>query len=208
MKDRIKRLKVVLFFSLFLFLGVEVAAGLSTISLPAGFGKARWEMTQPELVTAYRIQLTPPKRADDTGPWAVQGPAPGELTVSGTMIGEPDIRSVSFGFHPKWGLVIIHIRFRDANKPGELESLLTKWAGSYGKPKEQLSGPTVIWEDEKTHIEMTYHTVSPRHPTPSDHMALVLWSIPLMEKIEGSKEAVPLPDVEKLAPMEAPHRKE
>jgi len=174
-------------------------------ALPSGFGKATWGMTQPEFMSIYQVQLSPPKHMNDTGPWAVQGPAPGELTVSGGALGEPDIRSVSLGFHPKFGLTIIHVRFRDTNNPGELEALLPKWAGGYGKPKEQRPGPTVIWEDEKTHIELTYHTVSPRHPTPSDHMALVLWSIPLMEKIEASGEAPHVPDVEKLVPMEEPH---
>lgn len=181
----------------------DFAAGAN--SLPGGFGKARWGMTQQELMAAYQIKLLPPKRLDDTGPWAIQGPAPGELTVSGAALGESDIRTVSLGFHPEWGLTIIHIRFRDANKPGEVETLLPKWTGAYGKPKELLPGPKVIWEDGVTHIEMTYHTVSPRHPTPSDHVALVLWNIPLMDKITATEEAPSIPDVEKLVPMQEPH---
>lgn len=180
--------------------GVEAGA-----ALPPGFGKATWGMTQPEFMSAYQVRLAPPKHTHDNEPWAVQGPAPGELTVSGGTLGEPDIRSVSLGFHPKFGLTIIHVRFRDTNNPGELEALLPKWAGAYGKPKEQRPGPTIVWEDEKTHIELTYHTVSPRHPTPSDHLALVLWSIPLMDKIEALDEEGRLPDVEKLVPLQEPH---
>lgn len=183
--------------------GVEAEA-----ALPSGFGKATWGMTQPEFMAVYQVQLAPPKHMNDTGPWAVQGPAPGEMTVSGGALGEPDIRSVSLGFHPEFGLTIIHVRFRDTNSPGELEKLLPKWAGAYGKPKEQRPGPTIIWEDEKTHIELTYHTVSPRHPTPSDHLALVFWSIPLMEKIESTGEEPHIPDVEKLVPLPEPHRQE
>lgn len=198
--------KSVKFISILIFLvaGVEVEAA----ALPPGFGKATWGMTQQEFMSAYKIQLIPPKHMSDAGPWAVQGPAPGELTVSGGAMGEADIRSVSLGFHPEWGLTIIHVRFRDTNNPGEMERLLPKWAGSYGKPKEQLPGPTVIWENETTHIELTYHTVSPRHPTPSDHLALVLWSVPLMKKIEASGEEAHIPDVEKLVPMEEPHLQE
>ncbi|MBI3805717.1 MAG: hypothetical protein HY282_18350 [Nitrospirae bacterium] len=188
---------------LFLFVWL---AGVATAALPTGFGKARWGMTEQELLAAYDIQLSPPKRMDDTGPWAIEGPAPGELTVSGTAFGEPNVRSISLGFHPEWGLTIIHVRFRDANKPGEIETLLPKWTGSYGKPKEQLPGPKVIWEDNVTHIEMTYHTVSPRHPTPSDHVALVLWNIPLMDKITASEAPPRPPDVETLAPVEG-HQK-
>ncbi len=180
--------------------GVEAEA-----ALPSGFGKATWGMTQQEFMSVHKVQLAPPKQMNDAGPWAVQGPAPGELTVSGGALGEPDIRSVSLGFHPELGLTIIHVRFRDTNHPGELEKLLPKWGGPYGKPKEQRPGPTIIWEDEKTHIELTYHTVSPRHPTPSDHLALVLWSIPLMEKIEASEEEAHIPDVEKLVPLQEPH---
>ncbi|MDC4205600.1 MAG: hypothetical protein MPW17_06970 [Candidatus Manganitrophus sp.] len=133
------------------------------------------------------------------------GPGPRRVDRFRGALGEPDIRSVSLGFHPKFGLTIIHVRFRDTNNPGELEALLPKWAGAYGKPKEQRPGPTIVWEDEKTHIELTYHTVSPRHPTPSDHLALVLWSIPLMDEIEALDEEGHVPDVEKLVPLQEPH---
>ncbi|WDT75199.1 MAG: hypothetical protein MPW16_18280 [Candidatus Manganitrophus sp.] len=196
MKKSITFMTMILLFTI----GVEAEA-----ALPSGFDKATWGMTQPEFMSAYQVHLAPPKHMNDTGPWAVQGPAPGELTVSGGALGEPDIRSVSLGFHPKFGLTIIHVRFRDTNNPGELEALLPKWAGAYGKPKEQRPGPTIIWEDEKTHIELTYHTVSPRHPTPSDHLALVLWSIPLMDEIEALDEEGHVPDVEKLVPLQEPH---
>lgn len=195
--------KNMIFISMIVLLLASVE--LNAAALPSGFGKATWGMTQQEFLSAYKIRIKPPEEVSDSGPWAVQGPAPGEMTVSGSAVGESDIRSISLGFHPKWGLTIIHVRFRDTNKPGELEKLLPKWAGSYGKPKEQRPGPTVIWEDEKTHIELTYHTVSPRHPTPSDHLALVLWNIPLMEKIEASGEEPSIPDVEKLVPMQEPH---
>jgi len=183
----------------------------ASAALPTGFGKAVWGMTESELLSLYQIGLNPPKSANDDGVWAVEGPAPGELTVSGTALGETEIRSVSFGFHPKWGLSIIHIRFKEAKKKGELERLLPKWAGQYGPPKEQLPGPKVIWEDGVTHIELTYHIVSPIHPTPSDHLAMVLWSIPLMDKIEASEPPTPnadAPDVEKLEPMKKPHLNE
>ncbi|TAK06244.1 MAG: hypothetical protein EPO39_09410 [Candidatus Manganitrophaceae bacterium] len=194
--------KVLLMWSLYLLMAGGPAGAAA---LPSGFGKATWGMTQPEFMSVYKVQLIPPKQMNDIGPWAVQGPAPGELTISGAVLGEPEIRSISLGFHPTLGLTIIHVRFRDTNKPGEMERLLPKWAGAYGKPKEQLPGPKVIWEDQQTHIELTYHTVSPRHPTPSDHLALVLWSVPLMEKIETIGEEPHIPDVEKLVPMQEPH---
>lgn len=179
----------------------------SIAALPAGFDKATWGMTKQQFLSVYGIHFAPPKGADDAGVWAVEGPAPGEMTVSGASLGEADIRSVSLGFHPKWGLAIIHVRFRDTQKPGELEILLPKWAAHYGTPKEQLPGPKVVWEDAVTHVELIYHKVSPRHPTPSDHFALVLWSVPLMEKIEASEknDQAEVPDVEKLEPLKAPH---
>lgn len=175
-------------------------------ALPEGFGKATWGMTKEQILSAYRISIDPPEIIRTEGVWAIEGPAAGELTVSGEALGEKDIRSVSFGIHPKLGLVIIHIRFKDKNSPSHVKSLIPKWTAQYGPPKEQLPGPTIIWEDQTTHIELTYHTVSPRHPTPSDHMAIVLWSIPLVDKTEHEKIELPqIPDVEKLDPMRQPH---
>lgn len=174
-------------------------------TLPIGFGKTTWGMTKEELLTIYQIEITHPKTAEASGNWAVIGPAPGEVTVSGTALGEEEIRSVSFGFHPKWGLSVIHVRFADTNAPREMEKLLPKWTASYGPPKEQLPDPKVIWEDTTTHIELTYHVVTPRHPSPSDHMALVLWSILLMDRIGKEGGTAHVPDVDKLQSMEVPH---
>jgi hypothetical protein len=181
--------------------------GAEGASLPGGFGKTVWGMTRAEIISTYRIVIAPPKDEDAEGIWAVDGPAPGELTVSGEAIGEKEVRSVSFGVHPKLGLSLIHVRFKDTNSPTHLQTLIPKWTTLYGPPKEKLPGPRIVWEDLKTHIELTYHTVSPRHPTSSDHLAIVLWSIPLMEKIEGEHE-VHIPDVEKLNPMLEPHKEE
>jgi hypothetical protein len=174
-------------------------------SLPKGFGKAAWGMTEQEIVASYKLAMVPPKGEDAEGIWAVEGPAPGELTVSGEALGEKEVRSVSFGIHPKLGLSLIHIRFKDTNSPTHLQTLIPKWTARYGPPTQQLPGPRIVWEDPITHVELTYHTVSPRHPTSSDHLAIVLWSIPLMERIEGEGEAH-VPDVEKLRPMEEPHK--
>jgi len=181
------------------------AGGAGAEGLPSGFGKATWGMTKQEIIASYRIVLVPPKSEEAEGVWAVEGPAPGELTVSGEAIGEKEVRSVSFGVHPMLGLSLIHIRFKDTNSPTFLQTLIPKWTARYGPPKEKLPGPRVVWEDVATHIELTYHTVSPRHPTSSDHMAIVLWSIPRMEKIEAEAN-VQLPDVEKLDPMRVPHK--
>ncbi len=197
-----------LFLSLFFFMALpENAIAKEAPSLLKGFGKVTWGMSLEEVIAAYQVVLKMPKRADPGGIWAFEGPADGELTVSGEALGEADIRSVSFGIHPKYGLSIAHIRFKDANDPNYVEKLLPKWTARLGPPKEQLPGPKVIWRAGDTHIELTYHTVSPRHPTPSDHLAIVNWHIPLMEKIEAERPDEPmLPDVEKLAPMRRRHR--
>lgn len=190
----------------FFFNAVEAK---ETPSLLNGFGKAAWGMSMGEVVQAYQVVFKMPERTDPGGVWAFQGPAEGELTVSGEALGEADIRSVSFGIHAKYGLAIVHIRFKDANDPKFVEQLLPKWMARLGPPKEQLPGPKVIWTVGETHIELTYHTVSPRHPTPSDHLAIVNWHIPLMEKIEAEKPGEPLlPDVEKLAPTRRLHKEE
>ena len=184
------------------------ARGEEASSLTPGFGKVRWGMTNEAIIDAYHIVLKMPDRADPVGEWAFFGPAPGELTVSGEALGEPEIRSVSFGVHPKWGLAIAHVRFRDTNDPGYVEKLLPKWIARFGAPKARRPGPKIIWEDGTTHVELTYHTVSPRHPSPTDHLAIVLWSIPLMKKIEAEGMGpVTRPDVEKLEPMKEPHKK-
>lgn len=180
----------------------EAAAGSA---LPNGFGKAAWGMTEEQIVSSYKLVMAAPKSEEAEGVWAVEGPAPGELTVSGEALGEKEVRSVSFGVHPRWGLSLIHIRFKDTNSPTHLQTLIPKWTTRYGPPTQQLPGPRIVWEDPVTHIELTYHTVSPRHPTSSDHLAIVLWSIPLMAKIEGESEAH-VPDVEKLNPMREPHK--
>ncbi len=186
-------------------LGLQAGAA-EAASLAEGFGKARWGMSEEEVLSVYGVVLAQPKRADPSGVWAVSGPAEGELTVSGEALGEPEVRSVSFGIHPKWGLAIIHVRFNDTNDPGYVEKQLPKWEARFGPPNERKPGPKIIWEDAASHVELTYHTVSPRHPTPSDHLAIVLWSIPLMEKIEAEGIEPRLPDVEMLAPMPAPHK--
>ncbi|MFQ5580730.1 MAG: hypothetical protein ACE5FZ_08960 [Nitrospiria bacterium] len=165
-------------------------------------------MSWEEVIKAYQVKLLPPKSADPGGIWAIRGPAPGELTVSGEALGEPDIRSVSFGIHEKWGLVIAHVRFKNANDPSHVEKLLPKWTAEFGVPKEKRPGPKIIWEDSETHIELTYHTVSLRHPTPSDHLAIVSWSIPLMNKLDDQETGRRhTPDVEKLEPMKELHKK-
>lgn len=190
-----------------LLLVLSQAAPSEGVGLPDGFGKTRWGMSLDEVITTYQVKLIPPKSADPGGIWAVEGPAPGELTVSGEALGEPEVRSVSFGIHPKWGLVIAHVRFKNTNDPTYVEKLLPKWTAAYGAPKEQRPGPKVIWEDAETHIELTYHTVSLRHPTPSDHLAIVLWSIPLMEKLDTQETGREhTPDVEKLEPMKELHK--
>jgi hypothetical protein len=153
--------------------------------LPNGFGKATWGMTETQFLSAYRIVLAPPESGSGEGVWAVEGPAPGELTVSGAALGEGEIRSVSFGFHPKWGLAIIHIRLKGPDSPEAFDAVLPKWTARYGSPKERLDGPKAVWEDGATHIELTIHRVEPLHPAPTDHLAVVLWSIPLMDKIES-----------------------
>lgn len=196
-----KSLVSVLFAVFFLSAGARAEGE----SLPTGFGKATWGMTKQEIFSSYQIVLASPKSEEAEGVWAVEGPAPGELTVSGEAIGEKEVRSVSFGIHPTLGLSLIHVRFKDTNSPTSLQTLIPKWTARYGPPKEKLPGPRVVWEDPVTHIELTYHTVSPRHPTSSDHLAIVLWSIPRMEKIEAEAN-VQLPDVEKLDPMRVPHK--
>ena len=189
-------MKKIIWGGLFLFLFQAVPAPAEGPSLPPGFGKATWGMTSQELFSVYKIALAPPKGGAAEGPWAVEGPAPGELTVSGAALGEKEVRSISFGFHPQWGLSIIHIRFKEMEAASVPETLLPKWTARYGAPKERAPGPKMIWEDGLTHIELTVHRISPRHPTPSDHLALVLWSIPLMEKIGFSGEDEPPPATE------------
>lgn len=191
-----------------LLLVLSHSAPSEGVTLPGGFGKTVWGMSWEEVITTYQVKLVPPKSADPGGIWAIQGPAPGELTVSGEALGEPEVRSVSFGIHPKWGLVIAHVRFKNTNDPSHVEKLLPKWTAEYGAPKEKRPGPKVIWEDDETHIELTYHTVSLRHPTPSDHLAIVLWSIPLMDKLDDQETGLQhVPDVEKLEPMQELHKK-
>jgi len=202
-----KMMRIHLFTLLLLFFFPFSA--VQAASLSPGFGKTRWGMTEQEIVAAYNIVLAPPKSADPGGVWAFVGPAPGELTVSGEALEEPEVRSVSFGIHRKWGLAITHVRFKNTNDPKFVEKLLPKWITHFGTPKAKKPGPKIIWEDSETHVELTYHTVSPRHPSPTDHLAIVLWSIPLMDKIDA-EQAGPLtfPDVEKLAPMQELHKKE
>ncbi len=200
---RLKRLSWML---LVLSLIVALDAKAETAPLAAGFGKATWGMTLDEIVSVYRIQMIRPKSAVAEGIWAVAGPAPGELTVSGEALGEAEVRSVSFGIHPNLGLAIIHVRFKDTNDPAYVDKLLPKWTARFGTPKERLPGPKIIWEDEGSHVELTYHTVSLRHPTPSDHLAIVLWSIPLMDKIEAEGMEARQPDVDTLEPMKELHK--
>lgn len=197
-----------LFFTVCFFCIFGRTQKIEAQSLSPGFGKTVWGMERQEIVDLYQIELKQPESADPGGVWAFFGPAEGEFTVSGEALGEPDVRSVSFGIHPKWGLGIAHVRFKNTNDPKFIEKLLPKWIGRFGPPKERKPGPKIIWEDAETHVELTYHTVSPRHPSPTDHLAIVLWSIPLMEKIESeSMDPVVLPDVEKLEPMKELHKK-
>lgn len=184
-----------------------LSAKAEAAPLAAGFGKATWGMTLDEIVSVYQIQLIQPKSAVAEGIWAVLGPAPSELTVSGEALDEAEVRSVSFGIHPKLGLAIIHVRFKDTNDPAYLDKLLPKWTARFGTPKERKPGPKIIWEDEASHVELTYHTVSLRHPTPSDHLAIVLWSIPLMDRIEAEGMEARPPDVDTLEPMKELHKK-
>lgn len=194
-------------FSAFIFFiePLHVAEAASPIT---GFGKSAWGMTHEEILSAHQVVLKSPTSNDASGIWAIIGPAPEELTISGEALGEMDIRSVSYGVHPIWGLAIIHVRFKDANDPDYVEKQLPKWTARFGEPTSKKPGPKIIWEDAQTHIELTYHTVSLRHPTPADHLAIVLWSKPLMAKIE-SEEIDPSkrPDVEKLEPMKELHKK-
>lgn len=185
------------------------AAAKEAPSLKAGFGKVSWGMNMAEVIAAYEIVMQMPKNRDPGGIWAYEGPSDGELTVSGEALGEVDIRSVSFGIHEKYGLSIVHIRFKDANDPDYVEKLLPKWTARLGKPKAQLRGPKVIWEVGETYIELTYHKVSPKHPSPSDHLAIVNWSMPRLEKIQTEKSEKPfMPDVERLRPMRRPHKED
>ncbi len=191
-----------------LFLLPVTALAKDAPSLKQGFGKVKWGMNREEVISAYQVVLKNPLTPEPGGIWAFEGPSQGELTVSGEALGEKDIRSVSFGIHKKYGLVIAHIRFNNANDPGFVDKLLPKWTARLGQPKERLPGPKVVWIVGDTHIELTYHTVSPRHPTPSDHLAIVHWNIPLMEKVELEKPEIPfIPDVEKLQPMPKQHQK-
>jgi len=159
--------------------------GYSAGSLQKGYGRATWGMSRDEFLSVYQMVLTSPRTSTPEGVWAVEGPAPGELTVSGVAIGEEQIRSVSLGFHPKWGLSIIHIRLNKPLSPASLDTLIPLGIARYGPPQERLPGQKVVWEDGVTHIEYTIHRVSPLHSTPSDHLAIVLWSISLMSKIDG-----------------------
>ncbi len=191
-----------------LFLALSHTTFTEAGTLPDGFGKTTWGMSFEEVISVYQVKLLPPKSADPGGIWAIRGPAPGELTVSGEALGEPEVRSVSFGIHQKWGLVIVHVRFKNTNDPSHVEKLLPKWTAEYGPPKEKRPGPKVIWEDTETHVELTYHTVSLRHPTPSDHLAIVLWNIPMMDKLDAQETGGRhTPDVEKLEPMKELHKK-
>ncbi len=200
-------LKLTILIALVFFTLPSISEAKEAPSLLKGFGKVTWGMNMEEVVAAYQIAFKMPQHSHAGGIWAFEGPADGELTVSGEALGEADIRSVSFGIHPKYGLSITHIRFKDANDPDFVDQLLPKWTKRLGPPKERLPGPRVLWRVGDTHIELTYHTVSVRHPTPSDHLAIVNWDIPLMEKIEAEKPDEPiLPDVEKLAPMLRQHR--
>lgn len=194
-----------IFYLLIFFLGsIHVAQASSPIT---GFGKSAWGMTQAEILSAHQVILKSPTSNDASGIWAVKGPAPEELTISGEALGEMDIRSVSYGVHPLWGLAIIHVRFKDANDPDHVEKQLPKWAARFGEPTSRKPGPKIIWEDAQTYIELTYHTVSLRHPTPADHLAIVLWSKNLMAKIEAEEiDPSKLPDVEKLEPMKQLHK--
>ncbi|MFQ5596450.1 MAG: hypothetical protein ACE5GK_00210 [Nitrospiria bacterium] len=200
------RLRQAILISTLFFLILARAAAADRETLAEGFGKSKWGMTLDEIVSVYQIELNQPKSADAEGTWAVLGPAPGELTVSGEALGEAEVRSVSFGIHSKFGLAIIHVRFKDTNDPKYVEKQLPLWEARFGTPKERRPGPKIVWEDAESHVELTYHTVSPRHPTPSDHLAIVLWSLPLMEKIEAEGIEERLPDVETLAPLQAPHK--
>lgn len=176
-------------------------------SLKEGFGKVTWGMSLEEVLSAYQIVMQLPQRRDPGGVWAFEGPSDNELTVSGEALGEADIRSVSFGIHPKYGLSITHIRFKDANDPKFVDRLLPKWTARLGKPKAQLRGPKVIWEIGETYIELTYHTVSRKHPSPSDHLAIVSWHMPSLEKIQSERSETPfMPDVDRLRPMRRPHK--
>lgn len=178
-------------------------------SLKTGFGKVTWGMSLEEVISAYQIVMLMPKSRDPGGIWAFEGPSDGELTVSGEALGEADIRSVSFGIHPKYGLSIVHTRFKDANDPKFVDRLLPKWTARLGKPKAQLRGPRVIWEIGETYLELTYHTVSRKHPSPSDHLAIVNWNIPRLKKIQTEKSEKPfMPDVERLRPMRRPHKED
>ena len=168
-----------------LFLPGAARAGQG--ALPNGYGKATWGMSRAELLSAYRIVLAPPPEANGEGVWAVEGPSPGELTVSGAAIGEEEVRSVSFGFHPRWGLTIVHVRLKQAQPSQSLESWLRKEAARYGPPTAQEPGSKAAWENGTTHLELTFHRVSPLHPSPSDHLALVLWSVALRSKIEAEE---------------------
>lgn len=183
---------------------VHLARAASPVT---GFGKSSWGMNKDEILSAHQVILKSPTSSDASGIWAIEGPAPGELTISGEALGEPDVRSVSYGVHPKWGLAIIHVRFKETNDPGHVEKQLPLWSARFGEPTERKPGPKIIWEDEQTHIELTYHTVSLRHPTPADHLAIVLWSKTLMAKIEAEGiDTTRQPDVEKLEPMKQPHK--
>ncbi len=203
----LKAFKIILLILLPGLFVLNTAAAKEAPSLKTGFGKVTWGMSLEEVVSAYQITMKMPQRTDPGGIWAFKGPSDGELTVSGEALGEVDIRSVSFGIHEKYGLSIVHTRFRDANDPKFVEKLLPKWTARLGKPKAQLRGPKVIWEIGETYIELTYHTVSRKHPSPSDHLAIVNWDMPRLEKIQNEKPEEPfMPDVERLRPMRRPHK--
>ncbi len=156
--------------------------------LPQGFGKVRWGMGPAEVMKAYNLALVPPASPEGTGPWAVIGPGPDEVTASGAALGDNQLRSVSFGFHPEKGLGAVHVRFSDALRALSFPDALKKIEQQYGPPDRIESGSKAIWEDGRTHLEFTYHRVSQTKPTPKDHFALVVWDRSIADFSEEEHE--------------------
>lgn len=196
-----KRKKTILLV-IVLLIGVTPVVWGDSPPLPRGYGKALWGMKMEEVIRLYNIELRPPSTLDGvrSEAWAVIGPAPEELTVSGRLLGDPEVRSVSFAFHPRHGLAVIHVRFLEELRSVPFDEFRTKLIHRFGEPKEinedvELRGhgdvvfrsPQIIWEDTETHLELNFHRILGGRDAHLDHYALVIWSKPIKAQVEAEQ---------------------